>query len=526
MSPQEALSKLKQADFHERLWRKDASLWKSQPEHQKIIQKSLGWLGVPEAMSAGLGGIRGFVSDILAEKFSDTVVLGMGGSSLACEVFASLFPARAGHPRLSILDTTHPGAVSRALARLNLKKTLFIVSSKSGSTIEPNSLLSFLFEKSASAGKNAPSRFIAISDPGTSMERLARQLRFRKVFLNPADIGGRYSALSYFGLVPAALMGVDLTDLLTKTRRTAEATRSRSDHEAYRLGALLGANALSGRDKLSLCLDKGLASLGLWIEQLVAESTGKEGRGILPVMEKSGARPRGEDRVRVRVALKDPYELGSRFFIWEVATAAAGFLLGVNPFDQPDVESAKIQTRELLGGLQNGKLPEEKPHLRAGAMPAFADRELRDLLTGGGAQTSIREVLTAHLHRLKPGNFCAVLAYLDPAGPCRAPLEELLLKLKESTLAPVTLQFGPRYLHSTGQLYKGGSRGGLFLELTDSQTAAVAIPGQPYDFGVLHQAQARGDFAAMINAGRRVLRIDLGARAEDNLRALVNALKL
>lgn len=551
MTAQEALQKLQDADFPARLWRKDASLWKTDDSHRKIISNSLGWLSAPDSMAAGLGSIRGFVSEIRTEGFNDAVVLGMGGSSLACEVFAGVFRPRKGFPRLSILDTTHPGAVQRIVGGLDLQRTLFIVSSKSGSTIEPNSLLSYLFAQSDSADGKASRRFIAVTDPGTSMERQARQLRFRKVFLNPSDIGGRYSALTYFGLVPAALMGVEIDTLLNHARRTAQKMRTQPRHEAYRLGALLGAAAAVGRDKLSLCLDPGWESLGLWIEQLVAESTGKELKGILPAIEKPAAGLQGQDRVYVRLktggkapagmetalkslktighpvmrlSLKDPLELGSQFLTWEVATAAAGFLMGVNPFDQPDVESAKRQTRELLTGLNKGRLPEEKAPLYAGSLPAFADTELLDLLNGSGAQSSIREVLTTHFHRLKPGDYCAILAYLDPDGPCRAPLLDLFRKLRESTLVPVTLSFGPRYLHSTGQLYKGGSRKGLFLELTESDTAAIAIPGQPYNFGVLHRAQARGDFAAMISAGRRVLRIDLGARGGDNLRALVNAL--
>ena len=535
---------LQNANFSERLRGKDPSLWSAEKAAQKSIRNSLGWVTVPEAMAAGLGTIRSFVSEVRSAGIHDAVVLGMGGSSLACEVFRSAFPAVPGMPRLHVLDTNSPGAAARLERELDLARTLFIVSSKSGSTIEPNCLLAHFEKRVERLPGPSGARFCAITDPGTSLEKYARERNFRKVFLNPADIGGRYSALSYFGLVPAALMGVEIERLLDHARRAM-----RQPEEGLRLGAALGDAARAGRDKLSLSTSPKLAAFGLWVEQLVAESTGKQGRGILPVLEtppendpgdrlfvrvalEADADPEGKKRLSAllgsapaptRFLLSDPHELGAQFFLWEAATAAAGYLLEVNPFDQPDVQSAKDRTNALLGNLERGKLPADKPSFQTAGMAAFADSELCGKLESApDATLDLGKVLQAHWGRLKAGDYGAVLAFLDPDAENLGLLEQLRAALAQAGPAAVTLGIGPRYLHSTGQLHKGGNARGAFLLINETSPGRLEVPGKSFDFGTLQQAQARGDYEALRSAGRRVLRLDLD-RTKDGLRALINA---
>ncbi|MCX5794158.1 MAG: bifunctional transaldolase/phosoglucose isomerase [Elusimicrobia bacterium] len=549
------LREFEEARFCQRLWSKDPALWKGEPAHQKIIRNSLGWLSLPEAMAAGLGPVRGFTAEVRAEGFKHAVVLGMGGSSLACEVFRRVFEPAPGAPTLEVLDSTNPATVAALQARLDLSRTLFFVSSKSGGTVEPNCLMDYFFDRvSRRAGAKAGRQFVAITDPGTAMEKAALSRGFRKVFLNPSDVGGRFSALSLFGLVPAAVMGLDVGRLLNCARAMARSCAAAApENPGLRLGAALGLHARAGRDKLTLSLSPALEPFGLWIEQLIAESTGKEGRGILPVHGEPLGAPQsyGADRVFVRIALReqperdveerladleraghpvlrfslaDRYELGAQFFLWEAATAAAGFLLGVDPFDQPDVQSAKDQTKRLLGGLEGGVLPKETADLRAGGLAAFADQDLRSSLGANrGLDLPLSRVLAAHLARLKPGDYAAVLAYVHPEEGARLQLEALQRHLRRISKAAVTVQYGPRYLHSTGQLYKGGAANGVFLELVAPDAASLPVPRQDFSFGTLHRAQARGDFAALLEGGRRILRLELGTAVEESLRAVVNA---
>ena len=552
----EGLAELKKAQFSARLWSKDASLWKADLEHQKIIKNSLGWLSAPDAMAAGLGAVRAFAA-IHAEGFQTAVVLGMGGSSLVCEVLRRCFEPGKGCPTLEVLDSTCPASVAALEARIDLGKTLFIVSSKSGGTIEPNAMLAYFFDKvSKKAGAKAGRQFAAITDAGTSLEDLARAAGYRKVFLNASDVGGRYSALTLFGLVPAAVMGVDVERLLQSARaaaRAGSASVETQDNPALRLGAALGRHARQGRDKLTLSLSPALESFGLWIEQLVAESTGKEGKGIVPVCGEALAEPAcyGPDRLFVRIALPgspdkevqaklsalekaghpvlsielhDIYDLGAQFFVWELATAAAGFLLGVDPFDQPDVQKAKDKTRALLEGLDGGALEADTASFRAGGLAAFADEGLTKTLSASrGTEVPLKDALAAHMGRLKPRDYCVVLAYLHEDEDSRRELSELQRRLRRATTSAVCVAFGPRYLHSTGQLYKGGGNHGIFLELTQPDTVSHQVPGQRFTFGTLLRAQARGGFAALVSAKRRVLRLELGPSGAGSLRALVNA---
>lgn len=552
------LAELEHKRFAERLWAKDASLWKDDAGHQKVIKHSLGWLTAPETSALSMGQVRSFVDECAAEGFAHVVVLGMGGSSLCVETMRRTLTLAPGKPRLHVLDSTHPAAVAALEGELDLDKTLFLFASKSGSTIEPNCLFEHFWALAQKrAGAKAGRRFAAITDPGTALERLSRERGFRKTFLNPNDVGGRFSALTLFGLVPAALGGADAAALLDRARAAAKACSPQTptrDNPGLRLGAALGAHARDGRDKMTLVLDPRLEAFGLWVEQLVAESTGKEGKGILPVLGEPLGAPSeyGRDRLFVRVALKgrpdadadkklaaleaaghpvvrlelaDETDLGAQFFVWEVATAVAGYFLGVDPFDQPDVQSAKDKTKELLAGLDGGRLPAEKADFRAGGLAAFADKALASALKAdAGQDRPLREALDAHLKRVGPGDYVCVLAYLAETDEARRALEDVRRLARARSTAPVTVSWGPRYLHSTGQLYKGGGKNGVFVVLSDAETVRLPVPGQSYSFGTLCRAQARGDAAATLAAGRRVLRLELGENPVEGLRALANAL--
>ncbi|MFI5362634.1 MAG: bifunctional transaldolase/phosoglucose isomerase [Elusimicrobiota bacterium] len=552
------LAELESKRFAERLWAKDASVWKDDAAHQKLIKHSLGWLTAPESTSLNLGPVRALADEAARDGIRHVVILGMGGSSLCVETIGRCLPLAAGRPRLHVLDSTHPDKVRAVESELDLEKTLFVLASKSGSTIEPNCLFEYFWSKIApKAGAKAGRSFVAITDPGTSLEKLARERGFRKTFLNPSDVGGRFSALTMFGIVPAALAGADAGALLDRARAAAKSCSPQTptrDNPGLRLGSALGRHAREGRDKLTLVLDPRLETLGLWIEQLIAESTGKEGKGIFPVVGETLGAPSdyGRDRLFVRVGLKgrddravdaklaaleqaghpvvrlelaDELDLGAQFFLWEVATAAAGFLLGVDPFDQPDVQSAKTQTVALLDGLTGGALPAEKPDFRAGGLAAFADAGLKSALkTDGGQDRPLREVLDAHLARVAPGDYVCILAYLAENDESRRILDDVRRLARARSTAPVTVSWGPRYLHSTGQLYKGGSGRGVFLFLSDAGKIPLPVPGRSFTFSTLCRAQARGDAAATLASGRRLLRLELGASTEEALRALANAL--
>jgi transaldolase/glucose-6-phosphate isomerase len=559
-SADEGLAELEAKRFAERLWAKDASVWKNDAAAQKLIKHALGWLSAPESTSLSMGPVRALADEAARDGVKHVVVLGMGGSSLCVETLSRCLPLAAGRPRLHVLDSTHPDAIRGVERELDLEHTLFIVASKSGSTIEPNCLFQYFWSQlEPKAGAKTGRHFVAITDPGTSLEKLSRERGFRKTFLNPADVGGRFSALTLFGMVPAALGGADVVGLLDRARAAAKACSPQTptrDNPGLRLGAALGRNARDGRDKLTLVLDPRLETFGLWIEQLIAESTGKEGKGIFPVIGETLGAPAdyGRDRLFVRLSLRgradhdvekklaalelaghpvvrlelaDELDLGAQFFIWEVATAAAGFFLGVDPFDQPNVQSAKDGTNVLLGGLDGGALPAEKADFRAGGLAAFADAGLRSSLkVEGGHDRPLREVLDAHLARVQPGDYVCILAYLAENDETRRLLDEVrrLARARVSNGAPVTVSWGPRYLHSTGQLYKGGSGRGVFLFLSDAERTRLPVPGRRFTFGTLCRAQVRGDAAATLASGRRLLRLELGDAPDEALRALANAL--
>ena len=533
-----ALKELAAMSFADRLWKKDAGLWKKGGPGGKEISGALGWLDLPFKMLPKAKDIQKFAEEIRAGGFTHAVLLGMGGSSLAPEALRSVFQ-KPGYPRLLVLDSTDPASLAAVREQLDLKRTLFIYASKSGGTIEPASHFKYFWEQLKKAKIKKPGdRFIAITDPGTSLDKLAKEKKFRRVYLNPAGIGGRFSALSYFGLVPAALCGADIKKLLERAVNLASLCKNREPEKnpAALLGALLGGLAPAGRDKLTLILPEKLKYLSLWVEQLVAESTGKEGKGITPVcLEPLMAPDKYQaDRLFVRtvmegftdpaeeaalaalkmaghpvytITVKDPYDLGAEFFRWEAATAAAGALMGINPFDQPDVQESKDLTITILSKLSGkGKLPAPKPDFSADRVEVYASRALKN---GKDAITKYDDVFWSVFSYLREKEYIGLLAYL-PASP---EVDAGLIKLRETlttyTSSACTLAYGPRYLHSSGQLHKGGPDNAFLIILTSQIKKDILIPGEKYTFWQLETAQALGDFEALDSKNRRVLRLHL-----------------
>ena len=539
-----------------RLWRRDASLWTGSGE-----QRWLGWLDVVDRELAGLPELTRFGDEVGAEGLEHVLLLGMGGSSLCPEVLAQTFGSAEGHPRLLVLDSTDPAQVRSFEERIDPARTLFVVSSKSGTTLEPNVLQAYFFERASAAlgAAEAGQRFVAITDPGSSLERLARERGFRRVFHGEPAIGGRFSALSRFGLVPAALIGLPLQPFLVHAQEMARACGPEAEAAANPglvLGAALGLLARRGIDKLTLVVSPGLRALGAWLEQLVAESTGKAGRAIIPVDLEPLGRPDlyGEDRVFAYVRLESDADraqdeaiarledagrpvifarvpelpqLGAEFFRWEMATAVAGALLGVNPFEQPDVEASKLETRRLTDDFEaSGSLPDEEPLVEEGGLRFFADpRNERELQRAVRGEARAAALLGAHLGRIGAGDYFALLAYLPMTAACEAALQAIRRRVRDRTRAATCLGFGPRFLHSTGQAYKGGPNTGVFLQVTCDDARDLKVPGQRYSFGVVKAAQARGDLQVLAERGRRVLRAHLPADLERGLAMLAAAVE-
>ena len=502
----------------ERVWARDTALWTEDPAAAKEVAERLGWLHLPTTMWEQLPRLRGFAAAVRADGVERVLVCGMGGSSLCVEVLAQVLGTGPGGLPVRVLDSTHPAEVADAAAWAPPERSLYVIASKSGTTVEPNDHAAFLEDRAVAAlGAGAGRRFAAITDPGTPLVARARTFGYREVFENPPDIGGRYSALSLFGLVPAALLGADLGTLLTRAKAMASACGPGTPEEhnpGTALGRFLAEQARAGRDKVTLLTPPALASFGLWVEQLLAESTGKDGKGLLPVVGEplTPVAAFGPDRAVVAVGLgehlveagalaraghpvlelvlSDPLDVGAEFFRWEFATAVAGHLLGVNPFDQPDVQAAKDATRRALADLRAGEAPPPAGVRVAGErdVPGVA-AALRDLLAG-----------------VKPGEYVALLAYLQPGGARQAELARIAAVIRDATQAATTVGFGPRYLHSTGQLHKGGLPG-RFIQLTESPAADLEVPGRGYTFGQLLAAQAQGDREALQARGRRVLHL-------------------
>jgi transaldolase / glucose-6-phosphate isomerase len=529
------------ADAARKLWARDKSLWTGADE-----DKWLGWLDIAERERADLAQLRAFAKTM--EGLSDIVLLGMGGSSLGSDVLAEVFGRRAGWPGLHVLDSTDPEQITAVARKLVPATTRFIVASKSGSTLEPNILKDYFFEF---VGRNA-NQFIAITDPGSSLEKTAKSEGFAHVFLGDPAIGGRFSVLSKFGLVPAAAMGLDVERLLKETQRMVVSCRPLAPPAAnpgVRLGIVLGALAAKcGRDKVTILASRALESVGVWLEQLIAESTGKQGKGLIPITGEPLAGPDayGDDRIFVqihlagteddesqlraleeqghpviRIAIEDSYQLGQVFYLWEVAIALAGAVIGINPFDQPDVEAAKVETRRLSDAYEKtGALAKEEPIFALNGFSLYAGGKNAAELRGGN---SLAQILRAHLDRIEAGDYFALLAYLEQSDARRAPLEAMRLKVRDRKTVATCVEFGPRYLHSTGQAYKGGPDSGVFLVVTADHAKDLAIPGRKASFGTIELAEALGDFAVLNTRGRRALRIHL-SDAKQGLAQLAEAM--
>jgi transaldolase / glucose-6-phosphate isomerase len=540
------MSQLESAGFGKRLWRKDAGAWKQDPEAKKMICNSLGWLHVADKMVPHVPHLEEFTTQVIEAGFRYVVHMGMGGSSLATLVFQESLPTGKHGLPLRVLDTTDPATILKIEREVPLKETLFIVATKSGTTAEPLAFGDYFYDKVKSLkGDRAGESFVAITDPGSPLVDLALKRNFRHTFLNFEDIGGRYSALSYFGLLPAALKGIDVGELLERALRMAHACASAIpvlENPGLTLGTLIGELAAQGLDKLTFLAPEELSPLGLWLEQLLAESTGKEGKGILPVAGEPVGEPStyGNDRTFVylkledqndnslekkvsqlaaggkpviTILLKDLLDLGQEFLRWEIATATAGNILGINPFDQPNVQESKDNTNRLLKQVEEaGKLPQDKPAVTGNPLQFYAN--------GGAA--GAKGLLSEFLGTVRPGDYVALQAYLTEDPDVSAALQDLRILLRDRLRVATTLGYGPRFLHSTGQYHKGGPNSGVFIQLTSEDPEDVPIPGHPYTFGILKKAQALGDLQALRKHNRRAIRVDLGRDVLAGLAALKN----
>lgn len=539
-------SQLDQDRFVDALWARRADLWSREYAVKTAIAQRLGWLGAVEFVSTQLPRVETFAQRVRGGAFTDIVLFGMGGSSLAPEVFHRLFGRENARPRFHMLDSTDPSAVRDAL--VNAPTSLFIIASKSGTTIEPNSMAAAARRRVEAAGiKDWASRFVAITDDGTQLHRTAVNEGFVDVFVNPSDVGGRYSALTLFGVVPAALMGVPLRPLLDRARHMADACRVKNarDNPGVALGALLGAAAREGRDKLTLLLPAQLESFGLWVEQLIAESTGKHGKGIVPVVGETTSAAPGDDRVAVAVRVdgsgvddsvinrirgaRVPLitidmprvdALGAEFFRWEVATATAGRLLDINPFDEPNVQQAKDATRALLDAYTTrGQLPRRAPDATVDGIEVTFSEVARKRLPSTAPE--------GFLDQLGAGDYFALLAYLPPDDPALDPvLRSIRNGVAVERRCATMFGYGPRYLHSTGQLHKGGPNTGVFLIVTAPSPADIPVPDAPYTFSVLELAQALGDFQSLDRANRRAAHVHLPDRNPASVARLAGLLRI
>jgi len=531
-----------------RVWQKDADVWTNDDE-----AKWLGWLDIVETELQDLQKYRDFAED--AKGFSDIALLGMGGSSLCPEVLSITFEK----PNFHILDSTVPAQIKTLESKIDLAKTLFIVASKSGSTLEPNTFKQYFFEKvSQTVGaENAGKQFIAITDPNSKMQKVAERDDFRRIFFGSAEIGGRFSALSVFGLAPAAAMGIDVEDLLTRTLEMVDACKNDDPEEnpGVVLGTILGVCQTSGRDKLTIFTSPEIYDVGAWLEQLIAESTGKSDISIIPVDREKIQSPEsyGNDRVFaylkskddsdemenavaklekagqpiIKIELADKMNLGQEFFRWEFATAVAGSIMQINPFNQPDVESAKIEAKKLTEEYEKeGKLPDEEPFYEENGVKLFTDKKnLGELNKIVGDEKSLGKYLQAHFSRIEKDDYFALLAYVEMNRENENLLQEIRHSVLQNKGAATCLGFGPRFLHSTGQGYKGGANNGVFLQITSDDAADLDVPEQKYTFGVVKAAQARGDFQVLLDRNRRALRVHLGKDVKADLEILRNSVE-
>ena len=546
---------LQKQNFAARFWAKDPTLWSDDPQTGRAIANRLGWLSVLPAMRDDCGMLRAFTDEVRRGGFTHALLLGMGGSSLCPEVCRRTFGVARGYLDLAVLDSTDPAAVRNAERRAPLDKTLFLVATKSGTTTETLCFYRYFFDKvRRRAGERAGEQFVAITDPGSPLVRMAAQ-RFRRTFLNPSDIGGRYSALSYFGLLPAALLGIDIETLVNRAASLlppAGSPLQAGQDPAILLGIALAELGRQGRDKVTFQLAAEIAAFGCWAEQLIAESTGKQGRGLFPVDGEPLGKPPcyGRDRVFVhmrlrssrdsaatrqlrmlqkaghpvlRIELADRLDLGREFFRWEIATAVAAAVWKINAFDEPNVKESKDHTERLLGQLtRGGRAAREKPVLRGRGMSLFGvppSVSAAKTVAGrkGGIGNPVGDRLLAFLRQAHEGDYVALLAYLAPSPQIDRAFSQIRRRLRDRLGVATSAGYGPRYLHSTGQLHKGGPANGLFLEITAQDSIDLPIPELPYGFSLLKQAQARGDQEALESRARWFLRVHLDIKPEAGL---------
>jgi transaldolase / glucose-6-phosphate isomerase len=536
-----------------RLWNEEAALWTGSDEGNW-----LGWLDVIDAQLRELPALNEFAAEVRAQGFTDVLLLGMGGSSLGPEVLAETLGSAPGFPKLHVLDSTDPRQVRSFERKIDLARTLFIVSSKSGTTLEPNVLMEYFFQKASEAigAADAARHFVAITDPGSQLEKLAKQRGFHRVFEGMPSIGGRYSVLSPFGTVPLAALGQNVRAFLESARVMARSCGPEvppAQNPGVALGLAIGVLAQSGRDKVTVLASPALASFGAWAEQLLAESTGKHGKGVIPIADEPMGDPSVYDAHRLFVHLRDiahadpaqestvdalrksgqpvvlielssKEHLAQEFFRFEMATAVAGQIIGINPFDQPDVEASKVATRELTDAYEkSGALAADKPVFKENGIALYTDERNAQALQQAGANSTLESWLGAHLARLHDGDYFAILAYLERGDGEMAPLQQLRTAVRDSRHGATCLQFGPRFLHSTGQAYKGGPNSGVFLQITADTPDDVKIPGRKASFGIVEAAQARGDFRVLAERGRRVLRAHITSDVGAGLSALNKA---
>ena len=539
-----------------RLWQRDAALWTGTDE-----ASWLGWLDIVEEQLAQQDQLQKLAKEVQARGFQHVLLLGMGGSSLCPEVLRMTFGRITHFPTLHVLDSTDPAQVKASEHAIDIAKTLFIVSSKSGSTLEPNIFKQYFFErtKQVVGVTKAGSQFMAITDPGSKMQQVAEADRFLHIFFGRPSIGGRYSALSNFGMVPAAVMGLDTKKFLAHAAEMVKACGAGvavEENPGALLGVILGTAASAGREKVTIITSPGISDLGAWLEQLLAESTGKIGKGIIPVDREHLAAPEiyGNDRVFVyvrlesgadaqqdanvdaiekaghpvvRITMAETYDLGAEFFRWEIATAVAGSIIGINAFNQPDVEASKIATRNLTSEYEkNGSLPPEKPIAEDSGIKLFTDeKNAAELAKAAGGDPSLAGYLKAHLGRIKAGDYFAALGYIQMNAEHEQALQTIRHAVRDKKRVATCLGFGPRFLHSTGQAYKGGPNSGVFLQITCEDSVELPVPGQKYTFGVVKAAQARGDFQVLAERGRRALRVHLGSNLKAGLATLQAAVQ-
>lgn len=539
-----------------RLWERDPSLWTNQDEDQW-----LGWLGITDEQLDHLQLLTGLVEETKRRGFTDVLVLGMGGSSLCPDVMKRTFGKQAGYPELHVLDSTDPAHIKAVEESINLASTLFIVSSKSGSTLEPNIFMPYFFDRVQHivGTREAGQRFIAITDPGSTLQQVAEASGFRHLYFGRLSIGGRYSALSNFGMVPAALTGIDVARFLDRAEEMVEACSSSvpvEENPGLVLGAILGVLVNHGRDKVTVVASPGLAAFGAWLEQLLAESTGKDGKGLIPVDRETVGTPEvyGADRLFVyirwqakpeksqddavtrleqagqpvvRISVADCYDLGQEFFRWEFATAVAGAIMGLNPFNQPDVEASKLATKQLTEEFErNGGLSLESPIIEEQGVRLYVDPAYAETLNAvTGKSRSLGSYLRAHLNQLTTGEYFALLAYLEMSPAHDTRLQAIRHMVRDARHVATCVGFGPRFLHSTGQIYKGGPNSGVFLQITCEDWVDALVPGRRYSFGVVKAAQARGDFHVLAERGRRIVRVHLGADVQVGLATLHAAME-